>query len=127
MTRRVLLTLALAGAAIESAWLLLGPPDVIGAMAFFTDRFPALDTERALMVTLAWLLIAAVVGIAITAVFRAIGRSQRRRQTSIGASVLLTAGMLILVVSVVHRSLPSPTACCGSGAAEIREAIQLAH
>jgi hypothetical protein len=127
MIRRVLLTLTLAGVVIEAVWLLLGPPDVVGAIAFFTDRFPALDTERALMVTLGWLLVAGVVGTALAAVLRALGRSQRLHRTSIGASVVLAAGMLILGVSIVHRLLPPPTACCGSGAAEVREAIQLAH
>ena len=43
------------------------------------------------------------------------------------ASMLLAVGLLLCCLGAVQRALPSSSICCGSGSANIREAISLAR
>jgi hypothetical protein len=125
--RRVILVLAFVTIILESAWVILGPPDVKDAIAFFDSGIPTLVAGQAVMVLIAWLAIVAAVGGLVLSVSHTIGRSQLAQHPTARAGILLAAGLLLLVVSVVQHSLTSTSLCCESSSAAVREAIHLAE
>jgi hypothetical protein len=125
--RRVMLTLALVTAMLESVWLILGAPDVARSLAFFTAGTPTLGAGEALTALVAWALVVVAVSVVMISAIRGFGRSRAAQHASAKARLLLAAGLLLFALGAMHRLLPSPTACCGSSPAAIREAIQLAQ
>jgi cytosine/uracil/thiamine/allantoin permease len=127
MFRRNVVMLGSLAALLAAAWFVLHAPDVGEGLAFFTAGIPTMAAGEAVMTLLAWLVIAvAASATVVTAVrdFRT-GRSNGRPYPT--ASILLAVGLLLLAVGAVQRALPDSSICCGSGAANIREAISLAR
>jgi hypothetical protein len=110
-----------------ASWLVLRPPDISQAVAFFTERIPSLEAAEAVMHVLAWLVVVAAACIAVLVVVKANTKVPPHRNSVSLASVFLTVGLLLLAVGAVQRALPAASLCCGSGPADIREAIRLAH
>lgn len=125
--RPAILTLALATTMLELTWWVLGAPDIGQSVAFFDSGIPTLNEGEAVMVVLAWIVILVAVCAVVISLMHAVARSQRGQEASAVARILLAAALVLLVVSAVHRLLPSTSVCCGSAPAAIREAIQLAQ
>ena len=125
--RRVVLTLALAAATLESMWLILGAPDVGRSLAFFNAGTPSLEAGEALTVLVAWALVVVAVSAGMISAIRSFRRSRSAHDASAKARLLLAAGLLLFALGAMHRLLPSPTACCASSSEAVREAIQLAQ
>ncbi len=112
---------------LVAAWFVLRSPDMSEGLAFFTAGIPTMAAGEAVMALLAWLLIAVA---ALATVVNAIGDIKKRRPNRRPyptASILLAVGLTLLVVGASQRALPPSSMCCGSGAANIREAISLAR
>jgi hypothetical protein len=122
-----MLTLGLAATMLESTWLVLGAPDLGQSIMFFNSGIPTLNAGEAVMVLLAWTAILVAVFAMVVSVMHSVARSHLAQEASALARILLTAALVLLVVSAVHRLLPSASVCCGSGPAAIREAIHLAQ
>jgi hypothetical protein len=127
MTRRVILRLAPMIAMIVAAWFVLRAPDADQTMAFFTSGVPSLAAGEATMTIIAWLVLAGVACLAVVSALLEIRRSRRGGGSTSVTVAFLVAGVMLLGVSAVHHSLPGASVCCGSGAANVREAIQLAR
>jgi hypothetical protein len=125
--RRVILVLAFVTVILESAWVILGPPDVGGALAFFNGGAPTLIAGQAIMVLITWAAIVVAVAALLLSVTHTIGSSRLAQQPTARAGILLAAGLMLLVVSFVQHSLTLTSLCCESGPAAIREAIHLAQ
>jgi hypothetical protein len=125
--RRVMLTLALVTATLASVSLILGPPDVARSLGFFTSGTPTLGAGEALTALVAWALVVAAVSVAMIGAVRSFSRSRSAHHASAKARLLLAAGLLLLAMGAMHRLLASPTACCSSSSADVREAIHLAQ
>ena len=127
LMRRAILALALGTTMLVSTWVVLGAPDIGRSITFFDSGVPTLTSGEAVMVLLAWAVIlvaACAVGVSL---MHTVARSRTGQDASTLARVLLTAALVLLVVSAVHRLLPSAPLCCGSGPAAIREAVHLAQ
>lgn len=111
---------------LTAGWFVLRIPDAGQAIAFFTSGTPSLLAGEALMKVVAWLAIAvATFGAVFT---MAAGKSKLPlRGNSPYVPFLLTVALVLLAVGAVQRSLPAASVCCGSGPANIREAIRLAR
>ncbi len=125
--RRVILVLALVTVILESACVVLGPPDLSGALALFSSGIPTVAAAQAIMVVIAWAAIVLAVGALLLSVTHAIGRSRLAQQPGARAGILLAVGVMLLVVSVVQHSVTLTSLCCQSSPAAIREAIHLAQ
>jgi len=125
--RRLGPALALAIAMLAAAALVLGLPDLGRSVAFLSGGIPTLDQGEAAMRLLAWLVVVVVAGATLLSVSRAVWRSRFARRPASGPALLLLVGTLLLVVGALQRTLPSAPMCCGSGAAHLGEAVQLAH
>ncbi len=110
-----------------AAWLVLRPPDVGLATAFFAMSVPTLASGDAMMSLLAWMAVAIAVSGTTIVVFRRVSKSHAGHPPTSFAAFLLVIGLLLLTISGVQRALPSASVCCGSGSANIREAMQLAR
>ncbi|HUZ71018.1 MAG TPA: hypothetical protein VMU65_15020 [Candidatus Saccharimonadales bacterium] len=125
--RRLALTLAFSAFLLGAARLTLGPPDLVQALAFFAGGIPTQVAAESVTILLAWLvIIVAVFGLVGTAA-HGVDRGQLLRRPSTRAAILLTASLVLLIVGVVHRSIPPASLCCGSEAAGASEAIKLAQ
>jgi len=120
-------TLAVTIGMVVSAWFVLGSPDLVRSAAFFDGGIPTLDEGEAVVALLAWLVILVVAVGAVLSIGRSVWRSRFAGYPSARANLLLVAGLLLLAVSAITRSLPSASVCCGSGQGAVQEAIQLAH
>lgn len=125
--RRAILVLTLVTVILESAWLVLGPPDVTGALALLNSGVPTIKAGQAIIVAIAWAAILVAVGALILSATHTAGMSRLAQQPAARAGILLVVGLLLLVVSVVQHSLTLTSLCCGSGPTAIREAIRLAQ
>jgi hypothetical protein len=125
--RRATPVLSLSVAMLAAAWFVLRAPDVAQAYVFFTTGIPSLAAGEAVMTLLAWLVVVVAAGATFMGVFRGIWASRVRAHSTSYASLFLAVGLLLLAVGAVERALPAASMCCGSGPANIREAIQLAH
>jgi hypothetical protein len=125
VVRRAIVTLALATTMLESTWLVLGPPDIGESITFFDTGIPTLNAGEAVMVLLAWTVILVAVCAVLISVVHTVAGTHGAHVTSALARILLAAGLVLFVVSAVHRLLPPASICCGSGPTEIREAIDL--
>ena len=125
--RRVIFVLALIAFLLCAALLTLGPPDVAQVLTFFAGGIPTQVGGEAVTSLLAWFVIlVAVLGL-LAGLTRFVDNSQLLRKPSTRATILLAASLMLLVVSAVHRSTPSPSVCCGSDAMDISKAIHLAQ
>jgi hypothetical protein len=127
MTRRAILRLAPVIAMIAAAWFVLRAPDADQTMVFFTSGVPSLAAGEATMTIIAWLVVAGVACLAVVSALREIRRSRRGGGSTSVIAAFLVAGVMLLAVGAVRHSLPGPSVCCGSGPANVREAIQLAR
>lgn len=127
MFRRAIITVALATTMLASTWAVLGLPDLGRSIAFFDSGIPTLDSGEAVMVLLAWVVVLTAVIAVLISMMRGVARTPRTHASSTLAGVLLAVALVLFVVSAVHRLLPPASICCGSGPAELREAIHLAQ
>lgn len=127
MARRSVPLVTLVVVMLIATWLVLQPPDISQALAFFTEGIPSLGAADAVMKMLAWLVVVAAACIAALTTVKANVNVPPHRSSVSLASVFLTIGLLLLAVGAVQRALPAASLCCGSGPADIREAIRLAH
>lgn len=127
MVNRGAITLALIVPMLAAAWLVLGPPEIAHASAFFGSGIPTLAAGEAVMILLAWLTVLIAACVTLMPLFRGIARLPRGRHSTALAALLLVIGLMLLTVSAVQRALPSGLVCCGSGSTDLREAIQLAR
>ncbi|MGA8415911.1 MAG: hypothetical protein WB808_04750 [Candidatus Dormiibacterota bacterium] len=127
MVRRSVPLVSLVMVMLIATWLVLRPPDISQALAFFSDRIPTLRAGEAVMKVLAWLVVVAAACIAVVTMVKANMNVPPHRSSFSLASVFLTVGLLLLAVGAIQRALPAASLCCGSGPADIREAIRLAH
>jgi hypothetical protein len=125
--RRAITTLTLATMMLASTWVVLGLPDLGRSSAFFDSGIPTLDSGEAVMVLLAWMVVLTAVITVLVSMMRKVASTPHAHATSALAGVLLAVALVLFVVSAVHRLLPPASICCGSGPAEIREAIHLAQ
>jgi hypothetical protein len=124
---RAITPLTLASTILATTWVVLGLPDLGRSTAFFDSGIPTLDSGEAVMVLLAWMVALTAVIAVLVSMMRSVARPPRTHAISALAGVLLAVALVLFVVSAVHRLLPPASVCCGSGAAEIREAIHLAQ
>jgi hypothetical protein len=125
--RRHLVTLALVVPMLTAAWLVLRAPDVAQAIAFFGPGTPSLTAGEAMMTLLAWLAVSVACCGTLLPLFRRIVRTTAARHSTSIAVLFFVIGLLLLTMGAVQRALPSASVCCGSGAANVREAMQLAR
>jgi hypothetical protein len=123
--RRAALTLSLVVTMLAAARFVLRAPDVAQAFVFFTTGIPSLAAGEAVMTLLAWLAVVVAACATFLGFFRGTWASRVRAHSTSYASLFLVVGLLLLVVGAVQRVLPTASMCCGSGPANIREAIQL--
>ena len=124
---RVVMALTLIVPMLAAAWLVLRAPDIAQAIAFFGPGTPSLTSGEAMMTLLAWLAVAIAACGTLLPTLRRISRSAAGRLSASFAVLFLVIGLLLLTVGAVQRALPSASVCCGSGSANAREAMQLAH
>jgi hypothetical protein len=127
MFRRNVLMLGPLVALLVAAWFVLRSPDVGQGLAFFTAGIPTMGAGEAVMSLLAWLVVAVAASAILVSAVRDFRKRRPNRRAYPTASILLAVGLLLLVVGAVQRVLPTASICCGSGAANIREAISLAR
>jgi hypothetical protein len=127
MARSAILRLVPVIAMIAAAWFVLRAPDADQTVAFFTSGVPSLAAGEATMTIIAWLVIVGVAWLAVASALLEIGRSQRKRDSPSIIGAFLVVGVMLLVVGAVYHALAGASVCCGSGAANVREAIQLAR
>ncbi len=114
-------------AMIGAAWLVLRAPDPDQTWAFFTAGIPSMATAEAAMTMLAWLVVSFAACLALVIISQRMRQSRTGRKSTSAASVFFTVGLLLLAVAAVRHAVPGESVCCGSGSANIREAIELAH
>jgi cytosine/uracil/thiamine/allantoin permease len=112
---------------LAAAGFVLRSPDVGDGIAFFTTGIPTMAAGEAVMALLAWLVIAIAAWATVLSAVRDITRRRPNRTTYPAASILLGVGLLLFALGAVQRALPTSSVCCGSGSANIREAISLAR
>src|ERR1700680_687237 len=117
---RAILTLALATTMLESTWFVLGPPDIGQSITFFDGGVPTVSAAEAVMGLLAWVVILVAICAVLISVMRGRGRWPGAHVAPSVARILVAAGLVLLVVSAVHRLLPSASICCGHRPAESR-------
>lgn len=127
MVRRGALGLVPILAMIVAAWLVLHAPDPAQTWAFFTSGIPSMAAAEAAMTMLAWLVVSIAAGVALVIIGQRLRRSRSGRQATSAASVFLAVGLTLLAVAAVRHAVPGESVCCGSGPANVREAIQLAR
>jgi hypothetical protein len=125
--RRVMVTFALVAFLLGAARLTLGIPDVVQALTFFGGGIPTQEAGVAVMTSLAWIVVIIAASGLLAGLTRIVDQAQLLRRPSARAAILLAASVVVLVVGAVHRSMPPTSVCCGSNAADISEAIQLAQ
>ncbi len=127
MKLRLVPLLAMTVGMVAAAWFVIGPPDLVRSAAFFDGGTPTLDEGEAVMALVAWSVVLVVAASAALSTVMSLWRSRFAGHPSARASLFLVAGLLLLVVSAINRSLPAASVCCGSGHGAIQEATQLAH
>jgi hypothetical protein len=127
MFRRNIVMLPLLATLLVAAWFVLRAPNIGAGLAFFTAGIPTMAAGEAVMALLAWLLIAIAALAAVVSAVRDTRKRRPNRRPYSTASLLLVVGLLLLAVGTVQRALPTSSMCCGSGAANVREAISLAR
>jgi predicted permease len=127
MVRRGALGLVPVLAMIVAAWLVLRAPDAAQTWAFFSAGIPSMAAAEAAMTMLAWLVVSVAACLALVVTGQRLSRSRTGRKSPSVASVFLAVGLMLLAVAAVRHAVPGESFCCGSGPANVREAIQLAR
>jgi hypothetical protein len=127
MFRRNVVLFGLLMTLLVAAWFVLRLPDMSEGLAFFTAGIPTMAAGEAVMALLAWLLIAVAALATVVNAVRDLKKRGSDRRPYPTASILLAVGLLLLTVGSLQRALPTSSVCCGSGAANVREAISLAR
>jgi hypothetical protein len=127
MVRRGALGLVPVLAMIAAAWLVLRAPDPTQTWAFFSAGIPSMAAAEAAMTMLAWLVVSIAACLALVVIGQRMRRSRTGRKSTSAASVFLAVGLMLLGVAAVRHTVPGESFCCGSGPANVREAIQLAR
>ena len=126
MIRRTLPATALALLLLAAAFFVLGRPDPGQAARFFSGGIPTIEEGEAVVALISWIVVAGIAAISIGGSLHALTRSDVLRQRSRRAVLTFTAGLLLLLVAVVQRSLPATVSvCCGDQAAAAQEAQSL--
>src|SRR5438132_13215814 len=125
-TRRVWAMLLMSAFLIAFAAISLGWPHLAVAANFFVGRIPTLRGGEAVVALLAWLAIAAATTAAVVDSLTSRARRAPAPFPTGRAVLVLIAGLLVLGIAVVHRTLPSYTLCCGEDQGHVREVIDLA-
>src|SRR5579863_3437077 len=126
MFRRNVALFGLLVTLLVAALFILRSPDVGQGLAFFTAGIPTEFAGEAVISLFAWVVIAVAASATVMSAVRDIRTRRPNRRPHPTASMLLAVGLLLLAVGAVQRVLPTSTICCGSGAANVREAISLA-
>lgn len=112
---------------VAAAIGVLGRPDPAGAARFFNSGIPTIEDGEAVVSLISWILISAIAALSIGGSFVTFTRSDVLRQRSRRAALVFSAGLLLLAVSMVQRSLPvSVSVCCGDEVTAAQEAEALA-
>lgn len=127
MVQRGALGLVPVLAMIGAAWLVLRAPDPAQTWAFFSAGIPSMAAAEAAMTMLAWLAVSVGACLALVLIGQRLRRLRTGRKSTSAASVFLAVGLMILAVAAVRHRVPAESFCCGSGPANVREAIQLAR
>ena len=126
MIRRTLPATVLALLLLAAAYLVLGRPDPGQAARFFAGGIPTMEDGEAVVALISWIVVAGIAAISIGGSLRALTRSDVLRQRSRRAVLAFAAGLLLLLVAVVQRSLPATVSvCCGDQASAAQEAQSL--
>ncbi|HEX6539124.1 MAG TPA: hypothetical protein VF155_08095 [Candidatus Dormibacteraeota bacterium] len=124
--RRILPSVLLAVALLSAAFAVLGPPNLGAVLGFFAGGMPTIAEGEAVVALLSWTVVVAVAGICVGGSALALTRSAALRQRSRRGVLVFVAGLLLIAVSLVQRSLPgSISVCCGDDAAATQEAQSL--
>jgi hypothetical protein len=127
MLRRHAVMLSLSLTMLIAAWLVLRSPDVVQVVAFFTAGIPTMDAGKAVVALLAWVVIAVAASATVWSAFADDKQRRPNRKTYPTASIVLAVGLLLFAFGALQRVVPTSSICCGSGSANIREAISLAR
>lgn len=126
MIRRTLPATTLALLLLAAAFFVLGRPQPEQAEQFFGGGIPTVEDGEAVVSIISWIVVAAVAILSVAGSVRALTRSDVLRQRSRRAVLACAAGVLLLVVAVVQRSLPaSVSICCGDEVTAAQEAQSL--
>ena len=126
LIRRTLPALALAIALTVAALLVLGRPDPAAAARFFAAGEPAIADAEAVVSLITWVVISATVIACLAISLRALTHSDLIKQRSRRAALACAAGVLLLGVALIQRSLPvSVNVCCGDELSAAHEAEAL--
>lgn len=126
MLRRTLPATALALLLLAAAYVVLGRPDPGQAMRFLGGGIPTIEEGEAVVSLISWVVVAGIALISVGGSLRALTRSDMLRQRSRRAALAVAAGMLLLLVAIVQRSLPaSVSMCCGDEVTAAQEAQSL--
>ena len=126
MIRRTLPATTLALLLLAAAYFVLGRPDPGQAAQFFGGGIPTVEGGEAVVSIISWIVVGGIAVLAVAGSVRALTRSDVLRQRSRRAVLACAAGLLLLVVAVVQRSLPaSVSICCGDEVTAAQEAQSL--
>lgn len=126
MIRRTLPATALALLLLAAAFFVLGTPNPGQVARFFGGGIPTIEEGEAVVALISWSVVAAIAAVSIGGSLRALTRSDVLRQRSRRAVLAFAAGLLLLLVAVVQRSLPATVSvCCGDQTAAAQEAQSL--
>ena len=127
MIRHALPSMLMSALLVAAAIVVLGRPDPAAAARFFNSGIPTIEDGEAVVSLISWIVIAAIAAVSVGGSFLRFTRSDILRQRSRRAALVFSAGLLLLVVSVVQRSLPvSVSVCCGDELTAAQEAEALA-
>jgi hypothetical protein len=126
MIRRTVPATVLALLLLGAAYVVLGRPDPGRAVRFFSGGIPTIEEGEAVVSLISWVVVAGVAVVSVGGSLRALTRSDMLRQRSRRAVLAFAAGLLLLVVATVQRSLPAPVSvCCGDLVTAAQEAQSL--
>lgn len=126
LIRRTLPALALAIALTVAALVVLGQPDPAAAARFFAGGEPSIADAEAVVTLITWVVIAATAIGCLAISLRALTHSDLMKQRSRRAALFCAAGVLLVGVALIQRSLPaSVNACCADELSAAQEAETL--
>lgn len=126
LIRRTLPAVALAVALAVSALVVLGTPDPAAVSRFFAGEEPDIADAEAVVSLITWVVIAATAIACLAISLRALTTSDLIKQRSHRAALACAAGVLLVGVALIQRSLPvSVDVCCGDALSAAHEAETL--
>lgn len=126
MLRRTLPSAALAVLLLAAAFAVLGLPDPGQAARFFSGGLPTIQQGEAVVSLISWIVVATIALFCVAGSVRALTRSDIVRQRSRRATLVFVGGLLLLLVAMVHHSLPAHIdMCCGDTSSAAQQAANL--